>query len=136
MNTMLSPRTRSKTTSLLLYGLAITLVVLAPAMGAVAAAVAFWQALLAGSVWYMPIGLVLVLAAIAVMQSHKPFDLAVLGLVIVAPLAWFSASPRQQEQLLNAVLALPSRTLLLGGVLPVMILALVLIHAARRSGRW
>lgn len=136
MNTMFSPRKRSRTASLLLYGLALTLVLLAPVIGAVAAAVAVWQALLAGSVWYMPIGLVLVLAAIAIVQSHKPFDLAVFGLVVVTLLAWFSTNARRQGELLDAIVTLSPRTPLLAGALLVMVVALVLIHTARRSGRW
>lgn len=119
-----------------LFGLALSLIVLAPALGAVAAAVVVWQALLAGSIWYMPLGLVLVLAAIAMVQSHKPFDLALLGLVIVAVIAWFMADALQQGRLVDALLALAPQTGLMFTLLVMMLAALVLIHGARRAGRW
>lgn len=133
---MLPPRTRSRTATALLYGLALVLVLLAPLLGALAAAVAIWQALLAGSIWYMPLGLVLVLAAIAMVHSHKLFDVALLGLVIVAVVAWFMAGALQQGRLVDALLALAPQTGLMSGLLVMMLVALVLIHVARRTGRW
>ena len=136
MNAILPPPIRSRTVSLLLYGLAVLMVLLAPILGILAAAAVAWQALLAGSIWYMPLGLVLVLAAIAMAYSHNLFDLAVLGLVIVAMIAWFTADGLQQGRLLEALLAMAPRTGLMAGLLLVMVLALVLIHAARRTSRW
>ncbi len=136
MNTMLPPRTRSRTASLLLFGLALSLVLLAPVLGVLAAAVGVWQALVAGSIWYMPLGLLMVLGAIALMQSHKPFDLALLGLVTVAVIAWLMADDPQQARLLDALLALEPQTGLMSGLLVIMLVALVMIHAARRTGRW
>ena len=136
MNTMMPPPKRTWSANLLLYGLALSLVLLAPVLGALAAAVAFWQALLAGSIWYLPLGLVLVLAAIAMVYSHKLFDLALLGLVVVAAITWFKVDSPLQGRLLDAIEALAPQTGLMTGVLVVMVLALVLIHVARRSGRW
>lgn len=136
MNTMLFSHKRPRTTRLLLYGLAITLIVLSPVLGMVAAAIAVWQSLAAGSIWYMPMGLTLVLAAIALVQSHKLFDLVLLGLVVVALIAWFAAGTLQQDRLLDGILTLSRQPPLLVGVLCVMIPALVLIHMVRRRGRW
>lgn len=137
MKTMLPRSSRSISASLLLYALALCLVVLAPALGLVVAAVAVWQALLAGSMWYLPLGLVLVLAAVAMVQSHKLFDLALLGLVIVSGvIVWLGVDAGQQERVLNFIQALALQTGLMAGMLLLMVLALVLIHAARRSGRW
>jgi hypothetical protein len=133
---MLPPPTRSRTATVLLYGLALSLVLLAPLLGILAAAVAVWQALLAGSIWYMPLGLFLVLAAIAMVYSHKLFDLALLGLMIVAAVTWSMADALQQSRLLDALLALASQTGLMSGLLVMMLVALVLIHVARRTGRW
>lgn len=121
---------------MLLYGLALSLVVLAPVLGALAAAVAVWQALLAGSIWYMPLGLVLVLGAIAMVYSHKLFDLVVLSLVVIAVIAWFMADTLQQGRLVDILLALAPQTGLMSGLLVTMLVAVVLIHAARRTGRW
>lgn len=112
------------------------LVVLSPVLGMAAAAVAVWQALLAGSIWYMPMGLVLVLTAIAVVQSHKPFDLTLLGLGVVTLIAWLGANPLQKDRLLDGILALSRQTPLLVGMLSVVVVALVLVHIARRNGRW
>ncbi len=136
MNTMMSPPKRTWSVNLLLYGMALSLVLLAPMLGALAAAVAFWQALLAGSIWYLPLGLVLVLAAIAMVYSHKLFDLALLGLVVVAVIAWFMADAPQQGRLLEVLLTLAPKTGLMAGLLVIMVGALMLIHAARRAGRW
>lgn len=135
MKTTQPPRKQSWMTALLLYGLALLLVLLSPVLGALAAAVAAWQALLAGSIWYMPLGLLLVLAAIAMVQSHKPFDLALLGLVAVAVIAWLRADSPQQGRLLDAIQALALQSHLMAGVLLVMILALLLVHTTRRFGR-
>ena len=136
MNTILLPPKRTWSVNLLLYGLALSLVLMAPVLGALAAAVAFWQALLAGSIWYMPLGLVLVLAAIALANSHKLFDLALLGLVVVAVIAWFMADALQQARLVETLLVLVSQTGLMTGLLVMMVVTLVLIHSARRAGRW
>ena len=112
------------------------MVLLAPILGILAASAVAWQALLAGSIWYMPLVLVLVLAAIAMVYSHKLFDLALLGLVVVAGIAWFMSDALQQERLLESLLAMAPRTGLMAGLLLVMVLALVLTHAARRTSRW
>lgn len=134
MNTMLLPPRRSRIAHLLLYVLALSLVLIAPVLGMLAAAVAVWHALLAGSIWYMPLGLVLVLATIAMIQSHKPFDLALLGLVIVTVITWFRMDPLQQSRLLDAMQTLAQQTHLMAGVLLAMILALVVLHATRQFG--
>ncbi|NBD95777.1 MAG: hypothetical protein GVY11_04785, partial [Gammaproteobacteria bacterium] len=118
------------------YGLAVVLIIISPVLGLLAAAVATWQALLAGSIWYMPLGLILVLATIAVVESHKPFDLALLGLVVVGVIAWFKADVLQQGRLVDTLWAMAAQTGLMSVLLVAMVLALVLIHAARRIGRW
>ena len=131
---MLTPRKRSRAASLLLYALALLLVVLAPVLGVLAAAVAVWQSLMAGSIWYMPLGLVMVFAVIAMVQTHKPFDLVVLGLVVVAVITWFRADTMQQGRLLDAIHTLAQQPHLMAGMLLVMIMALVVVHATRRFG--
>jgi hypothetical protein len=136
MKTILPPRTQSRIVSLLLYLLALSLVLMAPALGMLAAAVAVWHALLAGSIWYMPLGLVMVLATIAVVYSHKLFDLALLGLATVGLIAWFMADSLQQARLVESLLVLAPQTGLMSGLLVIMLVALVMIHAARRTGRW
>jgi hypothetical protein len=129
-------RKRSRTVGLLLYALALSLVLLAPVLGAMALAVAVWQALVAGSIWYMPLGLVLVLATIGLVQSHKPFDLALLGLVVAAVIAWFWSDLLPQGRLLDGLQALVPQTGLMVGALVVMVVALILIHTTRRTGRF
>lgn len=129
-------RKRSRTAGLMLYAFALSLVLLAPVLGAMALAVAVWQAIVAGSIWYMPLGLVLVLGTIALAQSHRPFDLALLGLVVVLTITWFRSDPLHQGRLLDAIQTLAPQTGLMIGVLVVMVVALVLIHAARRTGRF
>lgn len=111
------------------------LVLLSPALGVVAAAIATWHALLAGSFWYMPLGLVLLLAVIAIVQSHKAFDLACLGLVITVVIIWFRLDSPQQDYLLDEVQALMPQTYLMGGVLFAMFATLMLVHMARRPNR-
>jgi hypothetical protein len=132
MNTIALPPRRTWIT-VLLYSLVILLV---PAMGVFAVAIASWQALLSDSIWTIPLGLVIVLASIAMFQSHKLFDLILLSLVIVAVTAWLMTDSAIQDRMLGAVQALASLTGMMIGLLLVMVLALVLIHAARRTGRW
>jgi len=117
----------------LLYSLVILLV---PAIGAIAVAIASWQALLSDSIWTIPLGLVVVLAVMAMVQSHKLFDLTLLGLVIVVVTAWLMTNSAIQDRIMEAVQTLASWTGMMIGLLLVMVLALVLIHAARRTGRW
>lgn len=136
MNTLTSAPKRSRLLNSLFYTLAIMLVILSPALGVLAAAIATWHALLAGWFWYMPLGLVMVLAAIAMVQSHRLFDLGVLVLMVAAAIIWFGIDSLQQRSLLEAVQALTAQTYLMVGVLMVMLVSLVLIHLARRSNRW
>ncbi|RFF27023.1 hypothetical protein DZK25_10515 [Wenzhouxiangella sp. 15181] len=131
-----SARERPKALNFLFCALAIVLVLLSPALGVMAAAIATWHALLAGSFWYMPLGLVMTLAAFAMVQSHRLFDLAFLGLMVVAAITWFGLDSPQQRSLLEAVQALASQTYLMAGVLLVMLVAGVLIHIARGANRW
>lgn len=132
---MMQSRKRSRIASLLFYPLALILVLLAPVMGLMAATVPAWHSLLAGSIWYMPLGLVLVLVTIAIVQNHRLFDLALLGLLALGVIAWFRTDPLQQGRLLDAVQALATQTHLMVGVLLAMILALFLVHATHRFGR-
>lgn len=136
MNMMPPPSKRTWTANLLLYGLALSLLLLAPMLGMLAAAISTWQALLVGSIWYMPLGLVMMLAAIAMAQSHKAFDLALLGLVVVAVIAWVMSDSPLKGHVLDVIQTMAPRTGLMAGVLLVMIPVLVLIHVARRAGRW
>jgi|GEM_PF-3693747 len=132
MNTIALPPRRTWIT-VLLYSLVILLV---PAIGAIAVAIASWQALLSDSIWTIPLGLVVVLAVMAMVQSHKLFDLTLLGLVIVVVTAWLMTNSAIQDRIMEAVQTLASWTGMMIGLLLVMVLALVLIHAARRTGRW
>lgn len=136
MNTPNSPPTRSSFLNFLFYTLAFMLVVLSPALGVLAAAIATWHALLAGWFWYMPLGLVMILAAIAMVQSHRLFDVAFLVLMVVATITWLGIDSLQQRAFLEAVQALTAQTYLMAGVLLVMLASLMLIHFARRSERW
>ncbi|NBB93542.1 MAG: hypothetical protein GVY32_10290 [Gammaproteobacteria bacterium] len=136
MNELTPTDTRPPITAAVLYGLAVVLIIISPVLGLLAAAVATWQALLAGSIWYMPLGLILVLATIAMVESHKPFDLALLGLVVSGVIAWFTADVLQQGQLTDALWAMAAQTGLMSFLLVAMVLVLMLIHAARRSWRW
>jgi len=134
MKAMTQTQDRSRAASLVAYGLALSLVLLAPLLGAVVAAVAVWQALLAGSIWYAALGLVLVLSVIAMVQSHRLFDLAVLGLAVAVMVTWFATDSAHQSRLLEVSQALTVETRLMAGVATV--LTLILIHAVRRWGRW
>lgn len=136
MNKTLLPPKQTLGSRLLLYGVTLILALVASALGILAAAIALWQALLAGSIWYMPLGLLLLLGAIAIIYSHKLFDLALLGLLLVAVMAWFMVDALQQAHLLEALLVVASRTYLMAGMMLAMVMTLVLIHSARRAGRW
>lgn len=118
-------------TRLLLHGLALVLVLLAPALGMATAAVATWHSLLAGSIWYLPLGLVLVLTMIAILESHKPFDLVLLGLLALGVVAWFRVDALQQGLFVDSLQELAIRTSLMVGLLLIMTLALALCYTMR-----
>lgn len=99
-------------------------------------AIASWQALLSDSIWTIPLGLVVVLAVMAMVQSHKLFDLTLLGLVIAAVTAWLMTDSAIQERMLEVLQTLASWTSLMAGLLLVMVETLVLINTDRRTGRW
>lgn len=131
MKTMTPTLERSRTSSLLLYGLTLTLVLLAPALGIAAAAIAAWHSLLAGSIWYLPLGLVLVLATIAILKSHKPFDLALLGLLALGVIAWFRTDVLRQGLFLDSIQGLAAQTSLMVGLLLIMALVLAMLYTTR-----
>jgi len=55
----------------LLCTLACLLILIAPLLGLMVAAIGAWHAIVAGSIFYLPLGLAVVLAALAIVQSHK-----------------------------------------------------------------
>lgn len=113
-----------------------TLLLLAPLLGLIAALIATWYALLAGSIWYMPLGLLLVLSAIALIQSHKRSDLLVLGLAVAGVLTVLRMETAQQNRLAEILVGLTSETALMAALLLVMLAALILLRSIRRkSGR-
>lgn len=134
MNAIMHPRKRSIFTGTLLYSLSLLLVLAAPVLGLAASSVAAWNSLLAGSVLYMPLGLVLLLAVVAVVHTHKAFDITLLALVGFGVTTWFLAGAVRQIRLLDAVQTFAAQTPLMIGALLVMVVVLVLVRATRRSG--
>lgn len=111
------------------------LVLIAPALGAVTAAVATWQAVLAGSILYMPLGLVLVLAVIAIVQSHKPLDFVLFGLLLVGVIAWFRTDPLRQAGWLESLQEWASLLHLVPGLLLILGLLLIWLYSTGLT-RW
>lgn len=111
------------------------LVLLSPALGVAAAGIATWHALLAGSFWYMPLGVVIALALISMAQSHTAFDVALLGLTVFAVMTWLGLDSLQQRDLLSIVEVLTSQTSLMAGVLLAMLSTLLFIRILRRRKR-
>ncbi|RFF30673.1 hypothetical protein [Wenzhouxiangella sediminis] len=96
MNRIVEQARGKRVSHYLRFSLAWTLVLLSAALGLIAAAIATWQAQLAGSILYMPLGLVIALALIPVAHKHKPIDLLLLALMLLGVAFWFSAESPQQ----------------------------------------
>lgn len=116
----------------LLFSLALILLLASPALGLLAAAVATWQAQLAGSVLYMPLGLVLVLALIAVIQSHKPLDVLLFGSLVLGTIGWFIADAHQQAHISGIVLDLSTRVNFMPGLIVASLLTAALLFTTLR----
>lgn len=84
-----------------LYGLALVLVLLAPILGMLVAAVAAWHAVLAQSIILLPLGLFLVLVILSVYQRHGRSDLAVLSLMLAATASWFLLDSQARIEMLK-----------------------------------
>lgn len=115
----------------ILYSLALLLVVMAPLLGLVAAGTAIWYATLAGSMLYMPLGLIIVLAILAILHSHKKGDLALLALLLTGVSAWFLANAETRAAALEWLSAVADQTALLIGLLVLAVIALGLIYTLR-----
>ena len=107
-----------------------------PALGFLAALIAAWHALLAGSIWYMPIGLLLLLMAVALIESHKLFDLALLGLVTAGFGVVFRMEPLQQNRLSDAFMGFALQTGLLVSVVFLVLVILIWLRSIRQKGGW
>lgn len=118
---------------LLTYGPAL---LLAPLLGLIAAAIAAWHALLAGSIWYLPLGLLLFLASFAVLQTHKWFDLALLGLVTAGAFTVLRMDAVEQGRHLDAILSFTLDSGRLVAVLLAILTVLAFVHLARQKGGW
>ena len=114
-----------------LYILVLLLVIAVPLLGLVAAAIGTWHALAAGSIFYLALGVIILLMALAIFQSHKKGDLTLLVLLLTGAAAWFLIDAQTQARLLGWAEGLAARTELLTGLLVLMVIALVLIYAFR-----
>jgi cbb3-type cytochrome oxidase subunit 3 len=118
-----------------LYGLALVLVLLAPILGMLVAAVAAWHAVLAQSIVLLPLGLFLVLVILSVYQRHGRSDLTVLSLMLAATASWFLLDSQARIEMLKWGGALVLPVELLVGALAVMVLLLVLLFVSRFSAQ-
>ena len=117
----------------LTYG---ALILIVPALGFLAALIAAWHALLAGSIWYMPLGLLLLLTAAALIESHKLFDLALLGLVTAGFVVVFRMEPLQQNRLSDAFMGFALQTGLLVSVVFLVLVILIWLRSIRQKRGW
>ena len=117
----------------LTYG---ALILIVPALGFLAALIAAWHALLAGSIWYMPLGLLLLLTAAALIESHKLFDLALLGLVTAGFVVVFRMEPLQQNRLSDALMGFALQTGLLVSVICLVLVMLIWLRSIRQKRGW
>ena len=113
------------------FALALLLVLVAPLLGLLAAAIGTWHAIVAGSIFYLPLGLVIVLMVLAIIQCHKTGDIALLTVMVAGAVTWFLAGGQTQTRLLEWVESLVGRTELLAGLLVLMVMWLVMLYTFR-----
>lgn len=111
-----------------MYGLMLVLAMVSPVLGLAVAAVGTWLALLAGSIYYLPLGLMILLAGMAILRSPLA---AIIGLAVIATLVW-SVNVMDDKGWIPAwTVDLASRMDLLIGMLVLMVLAFIIVHWQR-----
>lgn len=115
----------------LMYALVGLMIVTAPALGAVVAAIGVWHSILAWSIYPSALALAVLLVATALIYSHKKADLALLALVTVGTAAGLLIETQTRFQLLGWAQALAAKPGWLPALLALMSIALVLIYIHR-----
>lgn len=114
-----------------LYVLALTLLLLAPVLGLAVGAVGAWHAILAGSIFYLPIGVLLMLVGLSVYQCHRKRDIATLALLAAAVSGWFLVDLTTRNKMQEWAVGLILPVELLAGLLALLVLLLAVLLAWR-----
>lgn len=110
---------------------ALVSAVVAPLLGLAAAGIGTWHALVAGSIFYMPLGLIIMLMGLAILHSHNKWDLWLLGLLVVGAATWYYVGGQDWTRMLGWAEGLAVHTELLAGLLVLLVMALVLVYVFR-----
>lgn len=111
-----------------MYGLMLILAMVTPVLGLAVAAIGAWLALLAGSIYYLPLGLMILLAGMAILRSPL---VAIIGFAVIATLAGLVAVMDDKGWIPAWTVDLASRMDLMIGMLVLMVLAFMIVHWQR-----
>lgn len=112
----------------ILYGMLLLAVLVSLPLGMVIAAMGAWFAIRGGSLIYLPVGLVILLAGLAILRSHSIADFLLLALLGFAMIAWSISGIDARSWMLSSVVELSGRIDLLLGLLVTMVLAFFVVH--------
>lgn len=115
----------------ILYSLLLLAVPVSLPLGMVAAAMGAWFAIQGGSLMYLPLGLVVLLAGLVIVRSHSISDFVVLVLLALATIGWSISGSETRSWLLSSVVELSGRIELLLGFLVIMVAALLIVYSLR-----
>lgn len=123
----------------ILYSFLLLVVPVSLPLGMVAAAMGAWFAIQGGSLIYLPLGLALLLAGVAIVRSRSIADLSMLALLVFAAFGWSFSGSDVKSRLLSSLAELSGRFELLLGLLACLAVALVVLQwhriAAAPTGR-
>lgn len=132
MNLALQQSTHQETSTRwprgILYGMLLLAVLVSLPLGMVIAAMGAWFAVQGGSLIYLPVGLVILLAGLAIVRSHSIADFFLLALLALATIAWSISGFDARSRILSSVLELSGRVELLLGLLVIMVVAIFIVH--------
>lgn len=111
----------------MLYGMLLLAVPVSLPLGMASAAIGAWFAIQAGSPIFLPAGLVILLAALAVLRSRSVADFVFLVLALLALIGWSNSGHDARNWVQNSVAELSGRVDVLMGLLAIMVAALLSI---------
>ena len=99
------------------------------------AAIGAWLAVQGGSLLYLPVGLAILFAGLAIVRSHSIADFVLLVIMTLAMVAWSQSGDDDRARLLGSMTELSGRIDLLLGLLVIMLVALLIAHWCRPLAR-
>gem|GEM_PF-3237472 len=128
MNLALQQQASTHGSHRILHGVLLLAVLVSLPLGVVIGAMGAWFALKGGSLMYLPVGLVILLAGLAILRSRSITDFFMLVLLASAMIAWSISGVDARSWLLSSAVELSGRVDLLAGLLVIMVLTLLVVH--------